>query len=645
MLGSGHIACRRKYRGALILVSWVVYVCTAGLETGWGVESKPPLEQGISPHPADKLANLWFEAIRLLKEGSYEKAEIKLREANSAKYELGLENLVEASDVLVRESEVLEKSGSSATAADLLEIAGRLAPYNWRVQFALAQLHLRHLDLYRFLKEFFRGLKDRLLDIYPLYASLNRMLIILTLSLFLAFSMVIGFSFLQAHNALIHNIKEQLPASLSTAPIYVISWLLLVLVLGIGGFFWFILLLSILTWGYLDSNGRKFIQAFLIFVFVLPFILFIVGTTFSIYNQPYLRALYDISYGIYTEETENTFKKRLEANPSDYEARFAQAFINKKKGRLEAAEQGYKDLIEPSYRLDKVYNNLGNVYYAQKRIDAAIQAYQNALQENPNLFSARYNLGQAYLQDISFSEKAAEEFSQAQRLDFSRFNEVREIAGNSSHYNLVLVDETLPRYIPMTSGLKFWPQGYTMATNLMGLFSRVGNLFYLLASAPLAWGLIGLLDRYRRQSGYAYYCQMCGDPVCKQCQPAGSTRKFCTQCNYIFAKKSVLKPGKKEEKVRQIQSYEQMRKWSARAISVLLPGSGHVYAGFIGKGFAISLLASILLFTLYFRNGILHAYTGASPDSALIWFFLELVAILGVYLFTLRDIFSLSPKN
>ncbi len=609
-----------------------------------GQESKVAIEQKIFPSSLESLTGLWFEAVDLLQKRNYEEAKQKLREVNSKKQEVGLENLIPASDVVIKESKLIK--GDFAAQIDFLEMASKLAPYNWRARFALAQLHISKGNLYGFVVESLRGLRDKILDIYTLYASLNKILEILALSLFTAFSLVILFSFVQAHRALFHDVKERLPGSLSLLPISIIGWGFLAIVLWVGGIFWFILLLSVLTWGYVDPLGKRFIKAFLVFVFLLPLILLLMGITFNAYHTPYIKALRDISYGIYSGETEKIFKEALQSDPFNPEAGFSLALINKKKGFLEAAEKGYRELIEHSYQLDKVYNNLGNVYYAEKKFHEAIKAYESALEENPKLFSAHYNLAQALWQDPSSSEKAVEELDQAQRLDYDRFNKIREIAGTSSHYNLVLVDELLPRYAPFLGSFKLWQPGYEASKKVWSLFSRLDNPLYLLGVAPFSWWiLIKARDRFQRKMGYAYYCEMCGDPMCKYCQQGGGARKLCTSCSYIFAKRGVVKPGKREEKIRQVKHYEQARRWTARITSLLLPGSGHIYLGYMGKGFVIGGLIAILFFHLSLQNTFLHAYEGISTSNTFAVFLIEWVIILGLYIFTLWDIFSLAPRN
>lgn len=641
----------RKYPSIPII--FVLIVCIQGYEikivkggesrSPLGPESKVTMEPKISPSSLESLTGLWFEAVDLLQKRNYEEAKRKLGEVNSKKQEVGLENLIPASDVVVKESKLIK--GNVSIQTDLLEMASKLAPYNWRARFALARLHISKGNLYGFVVESLRGLKDKILDISTLYASFNKVLEILALSLFTAFSVVILFSFIQVQRALFHDVKERLPGSLSPLSLSIIGWILLGMVLWIGGIFWFIFLLSILTWGYLEPSGKKFIKAFLVFVFFLPLILLLMGITLNAHNTPYIKALRDISYGIYTGETEEVFKKILQSDPLNPEAGFSLALINKKKGFLEAAEKGYQELIGRSYLLDKVYNNLGNVYYAEKKFSEAIKAYERALEENPKLFSAHYNLAQALWQDPGSSGKAVEELSQAQRLDYDLFNKVREIAGTSSHYNLVLVDELLPRYAPFIGSFRLWQLGYEASKKIWSIFSRFNNPLYLLGVAPFSWWiLIKALDRFRRKTGYAYYCEMCGDAICRYCQQGGA-RKLCTQCSYIFTKRSVVKPGKREEKVRQIKRYEQTRRWTARITSLLLPGSGHVYLGYLGKGFVIGGLTAVLFFNLYLQNTFLHAYEGISTTNPLVVFLIEGILILGIYFFTLRDVFSLVPRN
>jgi hypothetical protein len=123
-------------------------------------------------------------------------------------------------------------------------------------------------------------------------------------------------------------------------------------------------------------------------------------------------------------------------------------------------------------------------------------------------------------------------------------------------------------------------------------------------------------------------------------------KNLCTQCTYIFKKKTTVKSEKRVEKVKQIQLRQKIRGLIAKVGSICFPGAGQIYFGYIIKGILISFVfyVTFTVFLLKIHTRILLE-SGGSSGSPLITLIIITVVLLGTYGFNIYDIRKLSPKN
>jgi hypothetical protein len=174
--------------------------------------------------------------------------------------------------------------------------------------------------------------------------------------------------------------------------------------------------------------------------------------------------------------------------------------------------------------------------------------------------------------------------------------------------------------------------------------SRFKNPWYF----SMASGVIFVLSfifgaKKGPQKRGTHYCQMCGDPYTVKRKKSQTQQTFCTQCTYIFKKKTVVKPEKRAAKIKQIHLRQKIRGLLAKVLSICFPGAGQIYFGYATKGALISFLF-YLVFGVFWLKGYLRILF--EPMSlSLITLIVLAVLIGGIYLFNLYDILKLSPKN
>jgi eukaryotic-like serine/threonine-protein kinase len=94
---------------------------------------------------------------------------------------------------------------------------------------------------------------------------------------------------------------------------------------------------------------------------------------------------------------EHAFKRAIELNPGNSQARYEYGWLLTRVGRFEEALHQFKRSIQQDPRAALTYHSLAHVYLYLRQYDQAIEQFQTALQLDPGYTSARSSLGQAYL--------------------------------------------------------------------------------------------------------------------------------------------------------------------------------------------------------------------------------------------------------
>jgi hypothetical protein len=114
----------------------------------------------------------------------------------------------------------------------------------------------------------------------------------------------------------------------------------------------------------------------------------------------------------------------------------------------------------------------------------------------------------------------------------------------------------------------------------------------------------------RRIKSRAYRCHKCGEILCNECEKRILWGHMCLQCYRSLVKLDELDAKKRTARVLRVYNYQKRRRDIIKIISLLIPGSGYIYAGNILKGFLFLWTFLFLLFILItdsvFVSGIVH---------------------------------------
>ncbi|GAK61202.1 conserved uncharacterized protein [Candidatus Vecturithrix granuli] len=596
---------------------------------------------------------LWFEMLNYIENQDWIEANLKLLDLNQKKNQMGFSNLSVHSTILIQKAQQLKKQGQSDQAMKLLEAARLLSPDFPDVYFATARFLFAQnfTDVYKIGREIWRGLLLKYSDIFTLLTYTNNSLAIFLFAGMLTSVIFVIFSFVYYRRAIFYQMKAVFPFELPVFIGHIIGWGLLALVtIGMGIWGGLLFLMLLLVW-HIDLGAKRVLRVILFFGGMLAGLLLLVCTTFYAFNGEYVQALRNISRGEYTSRTVTVLQKYLQDHPDDPYSLFGLAYIAQKTGNVQVAVDAYEKIASDYPDQAVVQNNLGNIYQQQYRstkqqawYQKAGQAYQNAVYYAPKKFEIRYNFGQFLLLEFQNSEKAHQELQLARDIDQYRFTMYSDHLRGGGTIDIPFTTLTLLKklYTP-----DFFAAATALSEQVWASGSRFKNAWYFSIACGVLFVLTFVFGAKKGAPKHGiFYCQMCGDPYIVKQKKSQDPQTFCTQCTYIFKKKTVVKPEKREAKVKQIQLRQKGRGLFAKVSSFCFPGTGQIYYGYPTKGtlfaFLFSIAGSVFLLKGFWRV-LVDAEKGPELSWTTIGIFLLLLMIC--YVFNIYDVLKLSPKN
>lgn len=301
------------------------------------------------------------------------------------------------------------------------------------------------------------------------------------------------------------------------------------------------------------------------------------------------------------------------------------AILYKKSGTYDEAGLLYRDVVQSDKSNSLALNNLANVEFARGEFQAALARYKagSALAAVPPEVQATffYNQSLAHLQRFEY-QPATEARTQAERLAeglIQRYDRLWKYdKGDYAVVDLSLDREQLwDKFAGVSEGVaveNIWDHAARPARAgvLSQLFNRFAG-FLVVAGATLF-----LLRRWRGPRMFTQHCLKCGTPFCKRCHLGAAAGALCTQCYHLFVVRDGVSGPARNQKLLEVQKEDARRERVFRALSLISPGAGHVYAQRTASG-VLFMLSWYLVLTLALLAGRLVPFTEASAAVSLPW--------------------------
>jgi tetratricopeptide (TPR) repeat protein len=297
----------------------------------------------------------------------------------------------------------------------------------------------------------------------------------------------------------------------------------------------------------------------------------------------------------------------------------------KKAGRYEDGAALYREALRSDPKDPIALNNLANLEFAGGEFPAAIARYKQGIESGPPVPLAAtfyYNLSLAHLQRFEY-QPAQEAKTQADRLDSSLVHTYDSLwKYDKGDYAVVDLgpssDEVWAKFAGATQGVVRKNQAGKGApgADLQSLLPTLANRLTVFPLVALL--AIAILRRWRGGKAFTMRCLKCGTPFCRRCHLGQVAGGLCSQCHHLFLVRDGVSGPARNRKLLEVQKEEGRRDRVFRALSLLVPGAGHLYAHRAGMGILLVFSWSTVL-AAGLLTGRLLPLTEASGDLSKPW--------------------------
>lgn len=539
------------------------------------------------PAAGNSFEGLWAAYRRALRAHDTDKGQEIFSEIRRLRIERNVKSLETLALACTAQGLAALRDGETSAAGEAFQRAVDLDPYlpDAHLGQALTEIKKGPLGILPAVAATFSGLTARLPTLRG-QVSLYGLLIPTGLLAVLAAVSVAAFALVLRHGALLrHDLEEAFGSGREgTAAPVVYAALLFLPLLTFQGWGWLPLWWLVLLFVYLSGLERVVVSAVLLgSLLVLPVARALDARLLAAAN-PLFRASALAIEGGPDQRAIDDLERASQANPDDKDLVYLLALEYKKAGRYDEAAGLYRELLRQAPGDPIALNNLANIEFALGEPQAAIARYKQGIESQPAPELAAtyyYNLSLAHLQRFEY-QPHQESRSQAERLAPSlvgSYEGLWKYGETAAVVDLMLSPEqVLAKFAGAPTGIA--------RKNLAGdtgasLAPALGPGDF--ASRFAAFILVGLatvlaLSQWRGKRMFTVRCPKCGTPFCKRCHLGAVTSGLCTQCYHLFVVRDGVSGPARNQKLLEVQKEDERRERLFRALSLLSPGAGHVYA-------------------------------------------------------------------
>lgn len=583
--------------------------------------------------------SLWFvfllsigllpaDGISAIDDGSSSQTEINIKAFSDLRKEKGLRNLEPQSIILISKGLDALKKGKSEEAISYFEDASSLSPdlpqsyiYLAKVNFSFTTNGL--IQTIGYLKDAWMAFLN---NFWWSFRTAGNFLIALYLSVYISIIALVIFMIIPRLNLYIHDIHEDKRRLFLLIP---------PVIFVVFGPIFGILAFILPFWLYLKKKEKFLLYALFLIVAIIISLMPFLSSFLKAPTNITLRNIVNINSGLYTGGTVYLLRDN-----NDYETTFTYALDLKRKGNYKEAIEIYESLIgKYGNEVDaKLYNNIANCYVGLTDNETALQYYTKVLQ-TAELASTHYNLSQMHREFFDF-RKGEEYYSKALSISPAKVRFFTGLRGTT--VNSFVVDEILS--IGELWSLAFRATSSNISSGNPGKilpFTNITNKWVSYFILLLIVVLIGIYERLSRV--FAYKCVRCGSIQCSHCEKKLIRTNMCHICYSALTDITMLNVKKRISRIVQIHRYREDMMQRLKVMTLLLPGSGHIYYGRTIQGFFI-----MFLFIFLLTSAFMWTYFNPSvsmTDVATLFRWLSLIGLAIVYSITALNIFRKVPKR
>ena len=519
----------------------------------------------------------------------------------------GLNNLTLVSSFLLRSSDQFLRQGKVQKALDYAEYALMLSPAYPPAHIHLGRVYWAHnrLSIFSPLAGWLKALRATCINYFFAVFFLAQFLHDFLLSFLLTIALFATISLYKYFKLFMHDLRHLVPLKLPAALFALGGGLIVILPFFFHWSIFLIFIYWLMVFFVYHSKREQLIIIMFAFLFLSsPFLIQVISKLSVTGSSGVFYQLYQISEENGEEESEARLRSWIDDYPNDVDALFALGLINKRMRNFSGAARYYERALQINPQHYRTLCNLGNLFVAERKPGVAIDYYKRCIELNPLSVRGYYNLSRAQLLEYMFVE-SKESFNRAKEIDTDRVDYFSKI--HSENINRIVIDETIPLQV-------FWEKTFQPAAEKDHFAGYLWDAFfkgipfrywYSVFFVFLLFVSLIFVDRYRSQLSLS--CEYCGCPVCKRCKTLVPEYNLCRQCAGIFkGKRDIIDMSvkKKEQQVIAIERFHKRHIIVGKIVSLLIPGSGHLWLDKPLQGVFISGAFFFLILKLFPVKGL-----------------------------------------
>jgi tetratricopeptide (TPR) repeat protein len=312
-------------------------------------------------------------------------------------------------------------------------------------------------------------------------------------------------------------------------------------------------------------------------------------------------------------------------DPTDKDLAYLLGTLYRKAGRYDDAIALYRGLLQAQPQDPIAKNNLANLEFARGEFQSAIARYKQGAEGGgtPAITATfYYNKSLAHLQRFEY-QPAQEAKSNADRLAGPLIAEYdrrwKYDKGDYAVVDLGLTEEQVAaKFTGVASGVgqkNVVESGARPPSLLKGVLGSLANRFT--GFLVVFGGVVAVVTAWRRRMR-TLQCLKCGMIFDARDHRGGAAVGLCPQCYHLFVVRDGVSAPARNRKLLEVQTWDERRVRLCRALSLVSPGAGHVYAGKALLGLAL-ILPWYLVIALSGLAGRLLPVTEASSAITRPW--------------------------
>jgi tetratricopeptide (TPR) repeat protein len=580
-----------------------------------------------APAAASSFDALWAAYKKAESKGDSEATQGAMREIRRLRIERNIRSLETIALARVGDGVAALRSGETARAEAAFRDAVALDPHLPDAYFGLAQYDVKKgpLGLVPAVKDTLAGTMARLRTARGGHSLFALFVPVMLLAL-LATTIVFGLTMVIRDGSLLkHDFEESFGPGRRSLALGLAAIILLLPAMLFQGWAWLPLWWLAMLFIYMGWAERSVALALILLCVVsAPLVKTMESRLRAQQNPLFWASLIALEGGPDTRAVAQ-LEEAQRANGDDRDFLYLLGAQYKKAGRYEDGAALYREALRADPKDPIALNNLANLEFAGGEFAAAIARYKQGIESGPPVPLAAtfyYNLSLAHLQRFEY-QPAQEAKTQADRLDSSLVHTYDSLwkydKGDYAVVDLGLsADEVWAKFAGATQGVVQKNQAGkgAPAADLQSLLPTLANRLTVFPLVALL--AIAILRKWRGGKAFTMRCLKCGTPFCRRCHLGQVAGGLCSQCHHLFLVRDGVSGPARNRKLLEVQKEEGRRDRVFRALSLLVPGAGHLYAHRAGMGIFLVFVWSMVL-AAGLLTGRLLPLTEASGDLSKPW--------------------------